>query len=121
MSHGELSIEQKMGYYFATKKKYAKNRLLLKNWRPISLLNMDYKILAKVLATRIQNVLLSIINDDHTDYLKGRYIGQNIRIKEDISFFTKISKIPRIILCFDFGKAFDSLNLYCYVQNSPQV
>ncbi len=61
----------------------------------------------KVLATKMQNVLPSIINDDQTGYLKGRCIGQNIRIIEDISIFTKISKIPGIILCVDFEKAFD--------------
>ncbi len=93
--------------------KKAKNRLLLKNWKHISLLNTDYKIIANVLATRMQNVLPSIINDDQTVYLKGRYIGQNIRIIEDVSFCTKISKILRIILCIDFEKAFDSLNWNC--------
>ncbi len=38
------------------------------------------------------------INDDQSGYLKGRYIGQNIRILVDITFFTKQSKLPGIIL-----------------------
>ncbi len=58
----------------------------------------------------MQNVLPSIKNNHQTGYLKGRYIGQNIRIIEDVSFFTKISKILGIILCIDFEKDFDSLN-----------
>ncbi len=37
---------------------------------------------------RIQEALPAIINFDQTGYLKGRYIGQNIRILEDVSFFT---------------------------------
>jgi exonuclease III len=106
---GELSVEQKRGIITLIPKKN-KNRLLLKNWRPISLLNTDYKILAKFLAIRLQEVLPTIINNDQTGYLKGRYIGQNIRILQDVSFFTKNEKLPGILLSIDFEKAFDSLN-----------
>ena len=45
---GELSIEQKRGILTLIPKK-DKNRLYLKNWRPITLLNTDYKIIAKAL------------------------------------------------------------------------
>ncbi len=79
MLKDELSIEQKQG----------KNRRYLNNWRPISLLNNDYKVIAKILTTRLQAVLSNIINDDQTSYLKGCYIGQNVRILEDVTFFTK--------------------------------
>ncbi len=64
--------------------------LLLKNWRPISLLNTDYKIIAKVLSTRLQAVLPSVISNDQIGYLKGLYIGQNIRLLEDLSFLQSI-------------------------------
>ena len=87
-----------------------KNRLYLKNWCPISLLNTDYKILTKLLANRLKKVLPSIINDDQAGYLEGRFIGQNIRLIEDISFFTKNNNKPGIILSIDFEKAFDSVN-----------
>ena len=43
----------------------------LKNWRPISLLNTDYKILAQSLAMRLQKVLPEIISKDQNGYLKG--------------------------------------------------
>ena len=62
----------------------------LKNWRPISLLNVDYKILAKVLANRLQKVISRIISPDQVGYLKGRYIGDNIRAMLDILEITKI-------------------------------
>ncbi len=71
MSHGELSIKQKRGIITLLPKKKPQNMLLLKNWRPISLLNTDYKSIAKVLATRLQAVLPSIISDEQTGYLKG--------------------------------------------------
>ncbi len=110
MSYRELSIEQKRSIITLLPPKKQKNRFLLKNWRTISLLNTDYKIIAKVLATRLQTVLPSIISDDQTGYLKGRYIGRNIRLLENVSFFTKYNKLPGILLSVDFEKALDSLN-----------
>jgi exonuclease III len=109
MKNNELSIEQKRGIITLIPKKN-KDRLFLKNWRPISLLNTDYKIIAKCLASRLKKVLPDIIDHDQTGYLKGRYIGQNIRLLEDLSFFADNKKLPGIILCIDFEKAFDSIN-----------
>ncbi len=77
---GELMVEQKRGIIKLLPKK-GKNKLFLKNWRPI---NTDYKVIAKMLAIRLQLVLSNILNDDQSGYLKGRYIGHNIRILEDV-------------------------------------
>ncbi len=52
----EFSIEQKRGVINLLQKTY-KDRLFLKIWRPISPLNTDYKIIAKLLANRMKNVL----------------------------------------------------------------
>ncbi len=105
----ELTIKQNRGIIPLPQKK-CKNILFLKNWRPISLLNMDYKVIAKILTVRPHLVLPNIINDDQSGYIKGRYIGQNIRILEDVSFFTKQIQLPSILLSIDFEKAFDFLN-----------
>ncbi len=109
MEKGELTVEQKRGIITLLPKK-GKNRIFLKNWRPISLWNTDYNVIPKILAMRLQLVLPNIINDDQSGYLKERYIGQNIRIVEDVSFFTKENQLPGILLSIDFEKAFDSLN-----------
>jgi hypothetical protein len=105
----ELSVEQRRSIITLIPKK-SKNRLFLKNWRPISLLNTDYKILTKVLSNRLSSVLPDIVDEDQTGYIKGRFIGTNIRLIEDIIHFTKIKNIPGIILNIDFEKAFDSIN-----------
>ncbi len=60
---GELSIEQKRGIITILPPK-TKDRLFLKNWRPISLLHTDYKIIAKLLVNHMKNVLPLIINED---------------------------------------------------------
>ena len=65
-----------------------KNLLYLKNWRPISLLNVDYKIASKALALRLKKVISAIINSTQTGYVEGRFIDENIRLISDILNFT---------------------------------
>jgi exonuclease III len=84
-----LSIDQKRGIINLIPKK-DKDPRLLKNWRPISLLNTDYKIITKILANRIKKVLPTVINPDQVAYLKKRFIGQNIRTIFDIMGYTKL-------------------------------
>ncbi len=55
------------------------------------------------MAIRLQSVL-------PTGYLQGRYIGQNVRLLEDVSFYTKNYNLANILLSIHFKKAFDSLN-----------
>ena len=105
----EMSVDQKRGIINLIPKK-DKDVRLLKNWRPISLLNTDYKILTKVLATRLKKVLPTVIHPDQVAYLKGRYIGQNIRTIIDIMEYTKEKDIKGIIAFLDFEKAFDSID-----------
>ena len=75
----------------------------------MSLLNTDYKILAKTLANRLHKVITKIIADDHVGYIKGWYIGENIRKIFDILNYTEEDDIDAIIALIDFEKAFDSM------------
>jgi hypothetical protein len=106
---GELSTEQKRGVINLIPKK-EKDIRLLKNWRPISLLNTDYKILTKTLASRLKKVLPDVINEDQVAYLKERFIGQNIRTIIDVMEFTKITNSQGIVAFLDYEKAFDTVN-----------
>jgi exonuclease III len=106
--NNQLSIDQKRGIINLIPKK-DKDPRLLKNWRPISLLNTDYKIITKILANRIKKVLPTVINPDQVAYLKKRFIGQNIRTIFDIMGYTKLNDKNGIIAFLDFEKAFDTI------------
>ena len=105
---GELTISQRQSIIRLIPKK-DKNLSRLANWRPISLLNVDYKIATKALALRLKKVIPSIINDAQTGYMEGRFIGENIRLISDILHFTARQNLDGIALFIDFEKAFDSL------------
>ena len=107
-NNGELSIEQRRGLITLIPKK-DKDRAFLKNWRPLTLLNTDYKILAKALANRISPLLDKLIHHNQTGYVKGRYIGENIRTISDLKEYLLAKNKTGILLLIDFEKAFDSV------------
>ena len=51
-----------------------------------------------------------IINPDQVGYLKGRFIGENIRTVKDIMDYTQYFKMSGLIALIDFQKAFDTVN-----------
>ncbi len=61
---------------------------LLTNYRPISVTCVDYKILAFCLSNRLQSVIKHIVHPGQVAYIKGRFIGTNIRLIQDILEFT---------------------------------
>ena len=73
-------------------------------------MNVDYKILTKVIAKRIEKVLPTLINPDQTGYVKGRYIGENVRLISDLIHYADKLKQKGIAVFLDFKKAFDSID-----------
>ena len=69
------------------------NSLFPKNLRLITLLNIDFKILAKVLANRMQNVIDYLIRDSQSGFMRGRNIAFNIQKTLDVRKITDIEKI----------------------------
>ena len=102
-TNGHLSITQRRGLITLVPKKN-KPANLLKNWRPITLLNCDYKIAAKSIANRIKKVLPKIINNDQTGFLKNRTIGENIRLIDNIIKYASTKQIPGLLLFIADGR-----------------
>ena len=107
-TNGHLSITLRRGLITLVPKNN-KPANLLKNCRPITLLNCDYQIAAKSIANRIKKVLPKIINNDQTVFLKNKTIGENIRLIDSIIKYASTKKIPGLLLFIDFEKAFDSI------------
>ena len=76
----------------------------------ITLLNVDFKILARLIAKRIEPKLPTLIHTDQTGFVKERFIGQNVRLLIDIMDYTKMNKIPGIMVFIDYQKDFLSLD-----------
>lgn len=83
---------------------------LLNNWRPITLLNVSYKIYAKALQIRLQEPLSKIISPDQCAYLRNRFILDNILLTHETLAWAKKSRQDTIFLKLDFSKAFDRVD-----------
>ena len=82
---------------------------MLKNYRPLSLTNTDYKIIAFIFARRLQDIINKIINPNQSAYIRGRYIGANARLILDIFEYCENFYQDGKLLFLDFEKAFDSI------------
>jgi len=82
----------------------------LTNWRPISLLNVDYKIISKILATRMRQILYKIINIDQTCSVAGRSISDNAHLLRNVQSYVDQKNLGAVFLSLDQQKAFDRVN-----------
>ena len=106
---GSLSTSQKLGVIILLPKP-DKDKCLLNNWRPISLLNQVYKILSGALTERLKPALEYIIHPDQKGFVSGRYMGECIRNVYDVVEYAKNRKRVGLLLLIDFEKAFDSIS-----------
>ena len=79
------------------------------NWRPISLLNVDYKIITKLLAGRLKPLLPNIIHPDQKGYVNGRTIFEANRLLKDVIDYSEENRINSSIIFLDYQKAFDQV------------
>ena len=91
-------------------KKKGKDKRLISNWRPISILNADYKIISKIFAYRLKKVLPNLISSQQTAYVAERCINESGRLISDLLSVTKKMKVKDYLVTNDIEKAFDSLD-----------
>ena len=87
-----------------------KPRQYLKNWRPLSMLSVLYKLLSGALANRLKKTLFSIISETQSGFIEGRFIGDTTRLIYDVMHHTEQKKLSAMLMCIDFEKAFDSIS-----------
>ena len=96
----ELSTSQKQAVIKMLGKK-DKDRRFIKNWRPISLLNIDMKIISKVFSTRIKCVLPDLISANQTVYVQNRFISESERLILDILEIVKKLALEGFLVTID--------------------
>ena len=86
------------------------NKKDINNWRPISLLNTDYKILTKIIANRLKHILPQIIDECQTACIPKRTVYSNLSYTRDIIKIANEKKMDASITSIDQGKAFDRVD-----------
>jgi hypothetical protein len=106
---GKLSRSMRAGILSLIYKKKGDKRVL-KNYRPISLLQVDYKILARIMANRFKKVLPKIISENQTCCIIGRDISNNIANVRDVITLVESDELEGYVIKIDQEKAFDRVS-----------
>ena len=78
-------------------------------WRPLSLLNSDGKLYAKILANRLEIVNSYLIHTDQSGFQKGRSTHDNLMDLLSVMDYAEYNNLPLLLISFDFEKAFDKV------------
>ena len=108
MERKQLSISQRQAII---NRKLGRDKRYIKNWRPISLSNVDIKLLSKALAKRLKEVLPCLISAQQTAYVQNRNIGESGRLISDIIESINTRQMEGFLVTMDVEKAFGSLDL----------
>lgn len=86
-----------------------KDRTKISNYRPITLLNMDYKLLTKILALQLRDHISSLIHTNQARFIPKRSIFHHIRLANAIINFAKVMEVDGAIVALDQEKAYDKV------------
>ena len=82
----------------------------IKNWRPVTLLCVDLKLVAKVLTGRLKRALPSVIGEDQTCGIVGRQMVWNLHLVRDAISWARDRGLPLMLVGLDQEKAFDRVS-----------
>ncbi len=87
-----------------------KDQREIANYRPITILNADYKILTKILANRVAEVAANLIHPDQAGFVPGRRIMDHIRLSKLMIDYAEAEEENGMIIALDQEKAYDKIN-----------
>lgn len=108
LREGILTDGQRLGVITLLPKK-GLDKSLISNWRPITLLNSDVKIISKALANRLQFCIKDVICEDQSGFIRGRSILTNLNNIQALIDHTNATNGSGALLAVDFAKAFDTV------------
>lgn len=82
----------------------------VKQFRPIYLLNVIYKIITKTLTLRLTTVIDKVISPFQSAFIPGRNILEGVVILQEVLHELRVTKSSRVIIKLDFEKAYDKVN-----------
>ena len=109
-SHDNASLSPLMALGYITVLHKKKDKDMIANYRPISLLCVHYKVITKCLSNRLSKVMHSIIDASQTGFLPDRYIGENIRLMLDLVQYCEQTNTAAYALLIDMEKAYDRVS-----------
>ena len=107
INYGFENLSKKRYYNTSTEKRQTDQS----PWQPKAYLTSKHRLqnCHESNRKRLEAVLPLVINADQTGYIKGRYIGENVRLICDIISYTAAKNLPGLAIFLDFEKAFDSI------------
>ena len=87
-----------------------KDPTLIENYRPITLLNTDYKILTRALSLQLLDSIKQLIHKNQAGFIPGRSIFDHIRLSRLMTTFAEVTEINGSIVALDQEKAYDKID-----------
>jgi hypothetical protein len=81
-----------------------------KHFRPIALCNVIYKVITKVIATRLKPIFPFLISKEQSGYVEGRQIMDSVILANEVIHSLKTSKTPGMLIKLDLSKDFDRVS-----------
>lgn len=113
MEEKRLSSSMKKGILTLLYKKKGDQRDI-KNWRQITLLNCDYKIIVKLMADRIRKIVHSVIGEWQACAVPGQRILDNLILLRNLVYCAQFNNMPLAVASFDLEKAYDRV-AHCFL------